>query len=501
MNLEKSTETEATQQKNFEGLMAVKAKEMETLNDTRMQKEESKATAETDLATASQSLDDTTETMNADTNLFDDAKAACTSKAAEWNERVRARSEELAGIAKALEILTSDENRALFTKSIKPGMEAASFLQVDSEEQDPRYRAYNALKSHATRAKSLRLAALAARVRTATAGHFDVVIVEIDKMIAVMKREEKDDQEQRDWCKEETFKNEQEAARLEYKIEKHETKLMKLNKRLEDLETNKVETIAQIQQTNEDIANMEDNRIAEHRAFEEAKSDDTQAVEVLTSAIEALGAFYKNNDIDQGEIQGGAKAALVQEPEFEVSEDQAPDASFTSAGKSGGESKGILSIMTMIKEDLEDEVKNGVKNEKKTQAAFEKGLNAAKKLVADLTLKKTNLESDIASTNDEINDTTVAKEDTEGLLHEEREYLASIKPDCDFMLNNFEKRRAARGEEVDGLITAKGMLAGAAPPALVQKTKSFDDTELPQMEFASVAFLQRSKSSCSRRRS
>jgi len=492
MNLEKATETEATQQKNFEDLMAVKVKEMETLTDTRRVKEESKATAETDLATASQELDDTTETMEADTKLFDSAKAACTSKAAEWNERVRARSEELSGIAKALEILTSDENRALFTKSIKPGMEAASFMQVSADDQDPRTRAFNALKSHATRAKSLRLAALAARVRTSTAGHFDVVIVEIDKMIAVMKREEKDDQEQRDWCKEETFKNEQEAARLTYKIEKHTTKLMKLNKRLEDLETTKAETIAQILTTNEDIASMEDNRIAEHRAFEEAKSDDEQAVTVLASAIDALGAFYKNNDIDQGEIQGGAKAALVQAPEFEVSEDQAPDASFTSAGKSGGESKGILSIMTMIKEDLEDEIKNGVKNEKRTQAAFETSLNAAKKLVEELTLKKTNLESDISSTNDEINDTTVAKEDTEGLLHEEREYLASIKPDCDFMLNNFEKRRAARGEEVDGLITAKGMLAGAAPPAaMVQKSSKFDDDDLQQLSFSSVSFLQR----------
>jgi len=232
--------------------------------------------------------------MEADTKLFDSAKAACTSKAAEWNERVRARSEELAGIAKALEILTSGENRALFSKSIKPGMEAASFMQVSADDQDPRTRAFNALKSHATRAKSLRLAALAARVRTRTAGHFDVVIVEIDTMIAVMQREEKDDQEQRDWCKEETFKNEQEAAWLTYKIEKHTTKLMKLNKRLEDLETTKAETIAQILATNEDIASMEDNRIAEHRAFEEAKSDDEQAVTVLASAIEALGAFYKN---------------------------------------------------------------------------------------------------------------------------------------------------------------------------------------------------------------
>merc|ERR1719162_2154131 len=34
MNLEKATETEATQQKNFETLSATKSKEMETLTDT-----------------------------------------------------------------------------------------------------------------------------------------------------------------------------------------------------------------------------------------------------------------------------------------------------------------------------------------------------------------------------------------------------------------------------------------------------------------------------------
>merc|ERR1719453_2313121 len=236
-----------------------------------------------------------------------------------------------------------------------------------------------------------------------------------------MKREEKDDQEERDWCKEETFKNEQEAARYEYKIEKLNTKLMKLNKRLEDLEASKEETIAQILSTNEDIAEMESNRIADHKAFQQAKSDDEQAVTVLGSAIDALGAFYKNNDVEMGKIQGGAKAAaLVQEPVFEVDENQAPDATFSSAGKSGGESKGILSIMTMIKEDLEDEISNGVKSEKQTQKDFEAQLKSAKTLVEELKAKKTNLEQAISDTNTEIDENEVKKEDLQGLLAEEK---------------------------------------------------------------------------------
>merc|ERR1719310_1800058 len=183
-----------------------------------------------------------------------------------------------------------------------------------------------------------------------------------------------------------------------------------------------------IQETNDNIDSMETNRIAEHKAFATAKSDDEQAVEVLGSAIEALGSFYKNNDVDQGEIQGGAKAFVqVHKPEFEVSEDQAPDATFSSAGKSGGESKGILSIMTMIKEDLEDEISNGVKGEKKAQAEFEAELGAAKKLIKELTLKKTNLESDIASVNSEIGEVEVEREETAGLLAEEKKYLMEIK--------------------------------------------------------------------------
>merc|ERR1719235_649444 len=494
MNLEKGTETEATQQKNFETLMATKAKEMSTLASTREAKEGHKAEAEKNLADASQELDDTKAQMEADTALFDDTKAACNSKAAEWNERVRARSEELAGINKGLEILTSDESRALFSKAIKPGME--TFLQErstsEADSASPAAKAYRRLKAAATQTKSLALAQLAAQLRTG--GHFDAVVSEIDKMIAVHKGEEQDDIEQRDWCKEETFKNEQEAARLTYKIEKHESKISKLTKKLEDLEASKAETVSQIQQTNEDIASMEESRIAEHNAFQSAKSDDEQASQLLAAAIEAMGAFYKNNGIDQGEIQGGANA-LIQagEPVFERSADEAPDASFSSAGKSGGESKGIISLMTMIKEDLDDEVSNGVKSEKKAQKEFETQLGAAKKLVEDLTLKKTNLETGIADTNQEITDENVAKEGTEGLLTEEKDYLMSIKPDCDWILKEFQPRRDTRAQEVQGLIDAKGMLLGAANPALVQTSaaRSFNDADFDEVRLSGLSFLQK----------
>merc|ERR1719456_462498 len=461
MNLEKSTETEATQQKNFENLMAVKNSELSEMTAMRTKKEGEKADAEKTLADTQQELDDTTTQMKADVNLFDTTKKVCTSKAAEWNERVRARTEELAGINKALEILTSDDAKALFNKAIKPGKE--TFLQVSSVENSPRNNIYEVLKNHATKAQSLRLAAVAATVKAS--GHFDTVIAAVDKMIADLKAEAKEDRVHKDWCKEETFKNEQEASRYEYKVEKLDGKIAKLTGQREEMESTLVETNAQIQSTLEDISKLEDARKEAHKTFQSKKADDEGASQLLAAAIESLSAFYKNNKTGMGEIQGSINLLQKRGPEFEVSADQAPDASFSSAGKSTGASKGIISTLTMIKEDLDDEIKNGVKEDEESQVEFEEQLNAAKKLKQDLIDTKTNLEEAISNTNDEIDAHQETKADRQADLNAEHEYLWSIKPDCTWMLNTFDDRRKKRDTEIAGLRESIGMLQGAMEEA------------------------------------
>merc|ERR1719231_833858 len=132
---------------------------------------------------------------------------------------------------------------------------------------------------------------------------------------------------------------------------------------------------------------MEDARNEAHSVYQGKKADDEGASTLLAAAIESLSAFYKNNEIETGPVQGSINLLQKRAPVFEVSPDQAPDATFTSAGKSSGASKGIISTMTMIKEDLDDEISNGVKEEEEDQVEFEAQLGAAKQLVADLTAK------------------------------------------------------------------------------------------------------------------
>merc|ERR1719482_1458047 len=151
---------------------------------------------------------------------------------------------------------------------------------------------------------------------------------------------------------------------------------------------------------------------------------------------------------------------------------------------------GIISTLTMIKEDLDDEIKNGVKEEEESQAEFMAQLASAHKLKQDLIDKKTDLEDSISSTNDEIDAHNEEKSDRQADLDAEKEYLWSIKPDCTWMLNTFEDRRKKRDTEIDGLRESIAMLEGAMEEAnaagetvFVQKKPVFDDNAFGSIHF------------------
>jgi len=448
--------------------------------------EEKKAEASQELASTIQELDDTKKELEALIEFFDMLKGTCKAKHEEWTLRKSQRLEEIEGIKKALEILTSDEARALFAKAIKPGMET-SFMQLDSDSllTDATMKAYNVLKAQAKKSHSLRLAALAATVRTMGHGHFDKVIKKIDEMIQTLKDEEAEDIKQRDWCKDEYQDNSEEKAELKWKIKNNEAMIMKLTKTIEGLIAEIESTEKEITATEEQIKQMEDERTTEHEDFQNTKKDDEQAIELLEKAKEVLSSYYKKNDVDMGPVQGSSK--LLQEPEFEVSADQAPDATFADKGSRKNQGKGIISILTMIIEDLEAEIKNGIKDEVAAQAEFEKNVDAAKKLISDLEEKKSNLEDDKAETEQKRDEEDEDKKSNEKDLGNNEEYLKSIKPDCDWMLNSFEERREKRKAETNGLIQAKEFLSGAAPPsAMMQASATFDDSSFQQINFVSL---------------
>jgi len=488
-NLESSTMDEATQNADYEKMYATLEKQNNEFKATRARKETEKAEAEAMLADTTKAYDDTEKQMKADMEFFDQTKEACQSKHEEWTVRKEMRDAELDGINKALEILTSDEARELFAKSIKPGVE--TFLQIASSPsllQDsvnaPAARAYNALKGQVKKSHSIRLAALAVQIRSSKAGHFDEVIKAIDEMLKTLQEEGADDLAKKTQCLDEYQEITKTVKDLDWQIKNNLAKIAKLEKLIELRTKEKEETIAKIKETKQYMSDITDERKEENEAYLQAKKDDEDAKDLLEKAKEAFTKFYKEQGVKMGPIQGSVKL-LQEEPAFERSADDAPDATFSKKGNNKVQGKGIVSLFDYIIEDLEDELANEKKAEAKSQEEYEAEMATAQKLVDDLEEKKVTLEGIIAKRKEDKEEENKDMKENNKDRDAELKYEAKIKPDCDWILKAFDQRAAARAAEMDGLTTAKEFLAGKT--ALVQKTSKFDDAKLSSLGFLGIS--------------
>merc|ERR1719215_798062 len=141
--------------------------------------------------------------------------------------------------------------------------------------------------------------------------------------------------------------------------------------------------------------------------------------------------------------------------------------------------KGVLSLLAIIQQDLQDEITGSIAAEEAAQVAYEKVRDAELAYREELRTKKTNLETSIARMEKEKSEEEVDKSNNEKALKDERDYKTKITPDCDFTINSFEERMRKRTAELDGLTQAKDFLSnykenhqGGAiePPVFAQKT-------------------------------
>jgi len=461
-DLESKNGEQAMNQKNFEELMATKKSELETLTSNLGKKTTQLGEDTKELSESQIERDETEVQLADDTKFFQEAKEACRTKAQNWATRTKLRSEELSGIEKAEGILNSDDAKDTFGKANSMLLQRS---QKSEQHTSPKKdAAYKVLKAVARKHNSLKMGAMAALVETATEGHFDVVIESVDKMLAELRKEEQDDIDLRDYCQDAENKVENEIEDLEHLISNIGGLLDRLNGK-------KKELIADIKQTETDIETTEDamaealsTRNEENEQFKAALKEDEKAVEILGEALEAMGAFAKNN----GFIQKSAKG-----PEYK--EGTMPDDALNEPyGGKRSESGGIESILGYIREDLQNEIKTTKAGEAKSQGQFEEQRSTATKALNALNTKKVTLETSLADTEEKLADAEEDKETQTTSKENRQKYRDSLKPKCDWMKETFGTRRTKRREEMDGLLAAKASLAGGGASFLQQNGLASD---------------------------
>ena len=393
-SLEEANAEEATQQKDFENLKATKTAELKRLQATLGVKNTNHADSAKSLADAKVDREATKKQLAEDEKFFEETKAACKAKAMAWAERSRFRTEELAGEKKAIEILTSEEANATF----KSSSETMLFLQLAAVEDKRtslrsmarrlRNTAFEQLKAVGKTAHSLRIASLAAMLWTV---EIPMPVIEaIEKMITELRVEEQEDIEHRDFCESKENKLNNQKEDLQYKIGQAEGLIERLESVEEKIDKGIESTEAEILQTEEAMEEALANRNEETEEFRKALKDDTDAAALIAGAIEALTAFYVNNKLPLNLLANRA-------PEYSSDPDVAPETGKIDEGYGGAssESKGIIGILKMLKEHLENEIAEAKKEEAAAAAEFAEqrttalaSLDASKDKKADLETQK-----------------------------------------------------------------------------------------------------------------
>jgi hypothetical protein len=445
-NLADAGTEESTKQSDYDSLMKSKRADLALLTKSLTSKSTSSADDGSSLEDSKVQREEAEAALKADEEFFDNLKQGCKDQANLWASRSRVRTTELGAISEATDILTSESATGTFEKS------ATTFLQTHQSAKSPRKAVYNALKKAATKTHSIRLATLASRVYSTAAGHFDVVMKAIDDMITMLHKEQEDDFHHKDWCENENGASDAKIENLEYDMDSLSNKIERLTNKKNSIvdSINKTDTsIAEIEQS---IATALADRNESHHQFLQAMQDDSEAMELLGQAIEVLAAMYP-----KGLIQTKAVRRSGEEP----NPDNEPEKFAGDYGGKQSEGTGIVSMLEMIKEDIENEMGKASEEEAAAQKEYETLKSESVASINALNKKKATLQQDEAATDKEIADTEAVHFDTESERNATQSYIQDLKGSCDWVTSTFDTRKEQRDSEIAGLQDAKGILGGA----------------------------------------
>jgi hypothetical protein len=456
-------ENEAVQLYN--DLIAAKQKEVHTLGSAIEQKTARVGELNVEVVHMKQDLTEAEALLIEDTKFLNELDANCASKDSEFNERVKVRNEELEAIHETIKILNDDDALDLFKKTLPS---AGAFVQVA------------AAQAQATRAREGALAAvrkLGGAPGSSVADRpevrflsmalqgkkvdFSKVIKMIDDMMVLLKQEQVDDDNKREYCRLQLDNTEDKAKELKHSIDEMDTNI-------ED----KTETIAQlmdeIKTLNADVAELDRlvmdagmNRKNENSEFTDLMSANTEAKEILEYAKNRLMKFYnpalyKKPPAPEEDVQMNPNAQFM-----EIVKEKPPQTWSGDVNKKSEESGGVVQMIDLLVRDLTKEMAVAETDEEHAQKEYEafmddsaskrakslKAVEIKEAAKADEEMVKTALEGDHSAETEMLQATNI--------------YQHQLHSECDWMMQNYDLRRTARADEADSLKSAKATLSGA----------------------------------------
>jgi len=486
-DLKSTVAAEEAAVKGFEELSAAKKAEIAAAGEAIESKTVRSGELAVAVTTTADDIEDTTAEMKETQAFLANLGAQCAEKKKEWAERQSMRAEEVAAIGEAIKILNDDDALDLFKKSaLSLSQTSAVFLQSGSTAaRAARARtvlaAASKVSTHATTLSLLEAQLKAKKV------DFSKIMAQIDGMVKVLEGEQKEDDDTKAFCTAEIDKAEGEKADTEEGIAASTAAIEEMEESSATLASEIASLEKEIKALDKAVSEATEQRKEEHEDFITFQTENNAAVQLIEKAKNRLFKVYRPNmykeapkkELTEEErllvasgagdmvataapemIPGTSIAALFAQVHQKAAP-PAPPATWDAYQKKDGKSNGVIALMEMLIKELEDGITTSKHEEETAQKDYERLMSDSQETRAKNVESITTKEAAKADLDTKIEETKEKKVNQETTLENIKQLLLDLHAKCDFIMENYDMRKAARVSEIEGLANAKSVLSGA----------------------------------------
>jgi len=484
-NLADATKKEKDTKDSFDTLMTAKNSQLSAAQDALSGGEGEGAARTLAADEAQEEVDALTTQVSNDEKYISQSEASYADKVDEWKERKRLRTEEIASISKAIEILASDDAKDLMSSSFES--QGGFFLQVQESTKGCSQvkratRVVHKLRNMAAKHRDPRLSSLAVAIQLNARGHFDKIVEEVMKMVSDLHEEADEDLKTKETCESDRMTNTKTAKKMAQSMDDETALINRKKADIEAMQTEIAGIVAHVKELKLQLEEAQIQRAKENRDYKASKADDEAAAVLIGKSKDVLEKFYSDNGLALA--QTGRKSQImsksgVAQPEVVAGEAPPPPPTTFGGepyGGNKGATSGVISLLEMVKADVEKDIKTATAEEDKAKADYDTFKSETEALIKSLESEKSDLEGKVGDAETAVVNAKKTRKDKKKVLDDTMTFLRSIAPSCDYMAVNFELRKANREAEIDGLIEAGASLQGGA--------------------FGKAAFLQKNEDEC-----
>jgi len=480
-DLKAATDEETAAIASYDGLMAAKKKEVDSLTKMIEDKLQRVGDLGVEIQEMKNDLGDTADSLEDDKKFLADLDKNCAGKQKLYDENTKMRGQELAALADTIKILNDDDALELFKKTL-PGS-SASFLQIQVSASAMKSRALaliqEAQSSSVQRRPALDFISLALSGKKIG---FEKIIGMIDDLVVELKAEQEADLKKKEYCAAEFDKSEDKHKVLTKSISDLESAIAESE---EGITTTKAEIEALsdgIKALDKSVAEATEQRKEENEEYTALMAGNSAAKELLAFAKNRLNKFYNPKLYkapakaeltaeDQATLAAGGTLAPTEAPGgiagtgvtvlAQKADPGPPPAAPAAYSKKGEESNGIISMIDMLMKDLDKEMTQAELEEKDGQEDYETYMTDSATKRAEDSKTMTDKEGALADLETGLGQQKSDKAQAGKDLGALNEYIHSLHLECDWLVKYFDMRKEARANEIDALEKAKAVLSGA----------------------------------------